>query len=173
MGRHDCRFYWPVRGRHLDGDAGQLWEFGFSSCVISRVGRLQQFKRHRGLSRYTHTAHADGTVSFDWAYQNFDIGFFPLTDQAYFVLNGTLTELPSLGGDDVQNGTSAFLVGSGDVFGFRQATLENLFGRADLNIRSFEFADAATAAPEPASLTLLGLGLVGMGARRWRKRKAS
>ena len=40
--------------------------------------------------------------------------------------------------------------------------------RSVLNLDNF--ADAAAPVPEPQTLTLLGLGIAGMAARRWRKR---
>ena len=60
-----------------------------------------------GYIEFTNSAHADGTVSFDWTYETFDDsgnGFF---DPAFFVLNGVVTQLPIDGGAISQTGIGA------------------------------------------------------------------
>ena len=114
---------------------------------------------------FTIAAMGAGSVSFSWAFSSFDSGG-PSWDPFGYLLNNTFVQLTDGAGSNSQSGLASFAVMTGDVFGFRQASEDSLFGAGVTTISVFS---APTAVPEPASLALLGIGLAGLGFIRRRR----
>ncbi len=120
---------------------------------------------------FTITAPASGTVSFDWNFSTVD---FPFADPFGYLLNGSFARLTNDNGSSTQAGTATFSVLSGDVFGFRQRSLDSSFGRASTTISNF---NGPTPEPPPSSvpgpLPLLGAGAAWGWTRHLRQRIAT
>jgi hypothetical protein len=110
---------------------------------------------------FTIAAPLAGTVSFDWAYSTAE---GPVFDPFGYILNGGFAQLTDNGGGQVQSGSASFSVLAGDVFGFRQNSIDSIFGRASTTISNFN----AHAAPGP--LPLLGAGAAFGWSRQLRRR---
>jgi PEP-CTERM motif len=114
--------------------------------------------------------------SFSMEYGDFDADSDTATIMAYSGPNGTGTLLASASdfyGDDS-------LPDQFDTFGVSAAGIQSVVfigGSPDFpNSVYYDNLDVtvgATVAPEPASLTLLGIGIAGLGLRSWRKRTAA
>ena len=108
-----------------------------------------------------------GTVSFNWSYVTNDISS-PYWDPFGYLLNGAFTQLTDDSGAQTQSGSASFSVLSGDVFGFRQNTIDSGFGRASTTISNFNGPTAPASVPGP--LPILGVGAAFVYSRRLRRR---
>jgi hypothetical protein len=110
-----------------------------------------------------------GTVLFNWAFASTD-GDAEM-DPFGYLLNGAFTPLTINGAGSNQVGSPAFVLLAGDVFGFRQNSVDSISGRASTTISEFNLV---LAAPGPASvpgpLPLLGAGAAFGWSRQLRKR---
>jgi len=119
---------------------------------------------------FTIAAPLAGTVSFDWAYSTND-SFGPLFDPFGYLLNGAFTQLTDNSGAQNQTGLASFSVLAGDVFGFRQNSIDSDFGRASTTISNFNGPlPAPGTASVPGPLPLLGAGAAFGWSRQLRKR---
>jgi hypothetical protein len=119
------------------------------------------------------TAAREGTISFDWSYEPFDLELGD--DSAFYLLNGTPFLLASNNGTtDPQNSASAInlAVTNGDIFGFRVSTQTNTGGSGVFTVNNFEFVATPVPFETDASLGLLVLGGL-YGGHRWLKSRSN
>jgi hypothetical protein len=109
---------------------------------------------------FTIAAPNAGVVSFDWAFGTADGAFW---DPFGYLLNGSFTQLTNDDGSETQSGSAAFAVLAGDVFGFRQNSVDSCCGRASSTISNFNVA-------VPGPLPLFGAAAAFGYSRKLRKR---
>ncbi len=118
---------------------------------------------------FTIAAPFTGTVSFTWAYTTTD-SLGPEYDPFGYLLNGNFTLLTDNNGANSQSGSTSFSVIAGQIFGFRQNSLDSLGNPATTTITNFNGPVGSGSASVPGPLPLLGLGAAFGCSSRLRKR---
>lgn len=108
-------------------------------------------------------------MSFNWNYSTADEDQNTQYDPFGYLINGIFTQQTDDSGGISQNGTSTFNVGAGDNFGFRIATVDNVFGRGSVTISNF--STLATPVPFESNALPVVSATLFLAAGVWCKRK--